>query len=147
MKFLFPFIFMTAIIQSTFFPANIVLTIIIAKSYAHSDQKDYYLALLGGLSIGLFQSSNCGLQTLILTAAVFLTHLYRQTPFSANLVFFIPFTFIIVFLLNLMQTIIQIGTIDWSVIIFESVLCILIFSLIRALGLIGKESHALKLKL
>lgn len=147
MKILIPLIILIAIIQSTFFPASLVLALLIAKSYSNSDTADYYLALVGGISIGLFQSSNLGIQTIVLTLAVFLTHLYRKTPLSTNLFFFIPYTFGVILLLNVIQAVLRSGFIDWSVILFESVLCILIFSLIRALGLIGRENRTLRLKI
>lgn len=147
MKFLIPFIILIAIFQSAFFPANLILTFIIAKSYTHSENSNYFLAVVGGLSIGLLQSTNIGIQTLILVVAVFLTHLYRKTPLSANLFFFIPFCFFLIFVLNFSQALLLIGLVDWTVIVFESILCILIFSLIRALGLIGRGHDGLRLKL
>lgn len=147
MKFLIPFIILIAVFQSSFFPASLILAFIIAKSYSHSELNDYFLSLVGGVSIGLFQSSNIGFQTISLTLAVLATHLYRKSPFSTNLLFFIPFTSLLIFLLNMFQAIFQNNSIDYSAIIFESIICTLTFSLIRALGLIGREKHSLRLKL
>lgn len=147
MKFLIPLTLLIAIFQSAFFPASLILAFIIAKSYSHADNNDYFLSLVGGISIGLLQSTNIGVQTTILVTAVFFTHLYRKTPLSSNLFFLVPFTLMLIFVLNFIQALLIIGLIDWTVIIFESVLCILIFSLIRALGLIGQGHRTLRLKL
>lgn len=147
MKLLIPFIIFLSIIESTFFPASLVLSFIIAKSYSASDNQDYFLALISAVIIGVLQSSNIGIQTLILVLAVFATHLYRKTPLSTNLFFFIPFTLILIFLLNFTRALLLIGLVDWTVIVFESLMCILIFSLIRALGLIGRDRRGIRLKI
>lgn len=147
MRILYILIILIAIFQSSFFPANLVLAFLIAKSYTRPDSNDYLLALTGGLTNGLLQGSNIGITTLLLVISVFTTHLYRQTPFSANLLFFIPYAFMVILVLNIFQAVFALALIDWLVIGVESILSVLIFALIRALGLIGRESHHLKLKI
>lgn len=85
MRLLFIPIFLAALIQSSVLPINLVAVILTAQAYQHRTETVYYLAMIGGLFLGLLGSINLGIYPLILLVFVQLILFVRMLDFTQRL--------------------------------------------------------------
>jgi hypothetical protein len=93
MKLFIFFIFLAAFAQTSFITLNLCLIILISRSYAINDAKNYYLALFGGILVGVLTSLNIGFYPLIFIVSVFLVHLIRTLPITGKYWIILPISF------------------------------------------------------
>jgi hypothetical protein len=100
----FLIIFITiCFMQTTFLPINLALVLIIARSLLVEDRRNYIIAVIGGVILGLLASQNIGvwaLVFLIITKAIFLV---KKLPVSAGWIFIFPVSGVIIILASLLE--------------------------------------------
>ena len=85
MKLLTPLLIIAALVQTSFLPVNIVLVILICKSYLYEEKSNYFLAFLGGIILSVLSSSNLGFWPLILLLVVKTSHILRKLPIVTSI--------------------------------------------------------------
>lgn len=120
-----------ALIQSSLLPINLCLLAIIAKSFARHGKENYYLALLAGITLGILSTVNLGFWALIFLIVVWITHLVRKLPITANFFTILPVSFGIILIVTLLESFFLNQKINNWIIIIESILTLPLFVLIK----------------
>lgn len=95
MKLFIFLIFIAAFLQTSFIPLNLCLLLLICRSYTVHESKNYYLALIAGVLLGILTSFNTGFYSLIFIGAVFLIHGIRLLPVTGRFLTVIPVAWVI----------------------------------------------------
>jgi hypothetical protein len=94
---LFIFIFfLLTLLQTSFVPLNLCLILLICRSYASHQRSNYYLALAGGLYLGILSAANLGFWPIVMLMVVLLMHIIRLLPITARYLTVIPVTLVVV---------------------------------------------------
>lgn len=124
-----------SLIQTSLLPAdfnlNLMLLVLISKSFISYELKNYYIALIGGLLLGYFQSVNLGFWALIYITVVLLTHFIRRLPISANSLTVIPVSLILITLVTLAESLYLKQSINFLQILMQAILMLPIFGAVR----------------
>ncbi len=131
MKLFIFLVILSAFMQTSFVPLNLCLILIISRSYALPTKSNYYLALFGGLLVGLLSVYNLGFYPLIFLSAVFCIQIIRGLPFTNHFFTVIPVSFLILSITLWSENFfLNIPVNYWSGLI-GSLLCLPIFLVIR----------------
>ncbi|TSC64050.1 MAG: Uncharacterized protein G01um101493_256 [Microgenomates group bacterium Gr01-1014_93] len=87
MKTLILLIFLAGFLQTTILPLDLVLLILLLRSYIKPSSQNLILAFGFGLLISLLSNINLGIYSLIYLSLVELTNLYTRLPVHKNLLF------------------------------------------------------------
>jgi hypothetical protein len=131
MNVLIGFIILAAFLQTSFLGLNIVLLIIIARSFLLETKANYFLAFFAGILVGLLSAQNIGFWPLIFLVSVKIAHVIRKLPFSISILTFIPVVISCVLIASTSELVFLKQTINWTKVIGEIVVSIPIFIFIR----------------
>lgn len=84
-------------IQSTVLPIDLVLIILICRSYIKSDRANLFLAFGFGLLISFLNITVLGINSLIYLLFIFLVQSLSKSRLSGNLFLIVPLTFCLLF--------------------------------------------------
>lgn len=119
-------------LQSTFIFLDLVLIILILRSYIVLDKSNFYLAFGFGLLLSHLNFTPLGFQSLIFLLIVGATHLISKSPFSSNLFTIIPITFVFLSLNNVALSLLLHQSIQISLkILLESLFSLPIYIFFR----------------
>ena len=93
MKTLIFLLVILAFVQTTILPLDLVLLILICRSYLKTDQANLYLAFGFGLLISFLNLSTLGLLSIIYLIIVQLTQTLSKSPLAGRLILIIPISF------------------------------------------------------
>lgn len=124
MKTLIIILIIASFLQTTIIPIDLVLLILICRSYIKSDRTNFYLAFFFGLLVGHLNLGSPGPQSLLYLTFVAVTQVLSRLRLAANPLLIVPISFVFLFL-N------QLGTWELSKILFSSFLSLPVFYLIR----------------
>ncbi len=96
MKTLIGLLIIVAFIQSAVFSLDLVLIILICRSYIRADKANLYLAFAFGLLISHLDSSAWGLQSLIYLVLIAAAGGLAKSRLTGNPLFIVPLSFILV---------------------------------------------------
>jgi len=82
-------------IQSTILPVDLVLMILICRSYIRPDKNNLYLAFVFGLIDGLLNLTTMGFQSLIYLILVALTESLSKSRLAGNPLLIVPLSLIL----------------------------------------------------
>lgn len=131
MKTLIIVLTIVAFLQTTILPLDLVLLILICRAYIRPDQVNLYLSLGLGLLISQLDLSPLGLHSVVYLALTTLTSSLSKSPLARNSLLIIPISFVLLFLNQMIISLITHQTPELGKVIFESLLALPILYLIR----------------
>lgn len=131
MKTLFFWIILFAFLQSSVLNLNLVLVVLIARSLGLDDRANLLLAFFGGLILSFLTQSNLGYLPLVYIIIVKLGHLIKKLPVSFNLFVIFASGLVLVFLTALLNKFFANQALGFFSHIFEAVLVVPAYFLIR----------------
>lgn len=93
MKTLIVILIIASFLQSTILPMDLILIILICRSYTRSDKANFYLAFFFGIFVAFLQLIPLGLLSLIYMVCVYITANLSRSRLSGNLFWIMPLTF------------------------------------------------------
>lgn len=131
MKLFLFLLIIASFLQSSFLPMNLVLILIICRSYVVDETSNYLNAFIAGTFLGFLTTQNIGFWALILTIVVKIIHLSRKLPVSSNNFTIIPVAFVMILIVSLVEKLVFNLPFNFLKILLESLLCLPTFILIR----------------
>lgn len=130
MKTTFFILIIASLLQTTIIPINLVLIILICRSFLSQEKSNLFLAFIFGLFIGHLSLNNLGFQSMIYLILVQFAQIISVTRFSIHSILIVPLTYLLLFLNMLMLSLIDHQSIQISVkFIIEGMLSLPVFYL------------------
>lgn len=95
MKTLIAILIITSFLQTTILPLDLVLIILICRSYIKDDKANLYLAFALGLFTSHLTLMPLGLNSLIYLMLIQITQILAKSRLAGNLLLIVPITFIL----------------------------------------------------
>ncbi len=115
-----------AFLQSSILPLDLILIILICRSYIRSDRANLFLAFGFGLLIDYLNLNRMGLESIIYLILIQITQILSRSRLAANPFLIIPLTFILISINQFYQ-----GNFYLPKIIFETFLSLPILYIVR----------------
>ncbi len=131
MKTLIILLIFASFLQTTILPVDLVLLILICRAYIKSDRSNLYLGFFFGLLVSHLNLTNLGFQSLVYLAAVAATESLSKIRLAANPLLVVPISLILLSLNQMTNSLINHATLDFSKVIFASILSLPILYLVR----------------
>ncbi|MCL5784727.1 MAG: hypothetical protein M1142_05235 [Patescibacteria group bacterium] len=91
-------------LQGAWLPVNLVVIVIVCRSFIVEEKANYYLAFAFGLLLSLLLGHNLGTLSLTYLILVKLTHFIRKTEFASHWLVILPLLFISLIIDQLAQS-------------------------------------------
>lgn len=124
MKTLVIILIIATFLQTTILPIDLVLLILICRAYIKSEKANLYLGFAFGLLVSHLNLTSLGLQSLAYIAFVAATESLSKLRLAGNPLLIVPITLVFLSMLSY-------NTLDFSKVIFTSILSLPILYLIR----------------
>lgn len=132
MKTLIAILIIASFLQSTILPLDLVLVILICRSFIKEEAQNLYLAFAFGLFISLLNGHLIGFQSIAYLLIVLSIHLVSKSRFSKNSYLFIPLSLVFFILNTVALSLFQNQNIQlFPKIGLETLLCIPTFYVLR----------------
>lgn len=131
MKTLVVILVLLAFIQTTIFPVDLVLIIILLRAYIRVDKTNLYLAFAIGLLISFLQQLPLGIYSFTFIVLTQLTHLLSKLPISKNFLSVFPVTFILLSMNELNSSLLAGRSPDWLRILWGSLLALPLYFVLK----------------
>ncbi len=131
MKLFIFLLILAAFLQTSFIPINLCLIILICRSYAVHQTKNYYCAFAIGLILSILSTYNLGFWPVIFLISVTMVHTARSLPFAHKVFTIIPLTFLLVLAVNFIESILIKANFSWLAIIASSLSAFPLYIVIR----------------
>lgn len=131
MKTLIIILIFASFIQTTILPIDLVLLILICRSYVKSGRVNLYLAFFFGIFTSHLNLSSIGLQSLIYLTFVEATEILSKLRLAGNPLLIVPITFFFLSIDQLANSILSHSAFEFSKIILASLLSLPILFLVR----------------
>ena len=95
MKTLIVILIIAAFLQTTILPLDLVLIILICRSYIKISKSNLYLSLFFGLFVSHLNLTNLGFYSLIYLFAVGITQILSKTRLAGNSLLIVPISFVL----------------------------------------------------
>ena len=122
---------LAALLQSSFLPLNLVLILLICRSFVVLEYSNLILGFSIGILLGILTSQNIGFWPLVFLIMIKLASSFKKLPISSNALTIIPFSLIIVLLTSVTEKIFLNQSINISKVIAEATISLPVFLLIR----------------
>ncbi len=96
MKTLIIILILASFLQTTIIPMDLVLIILICRSYIKISKSNLYLALFFGLLISHLKLTYLGFDSLVYLIAVQITQILSKSRLAGNSLLIIPLTFVLI---------------------------------------------------
>jgi len=126
MKILIIILIIISFLQSTTAPLDLILIILICRSYLKADKASLYLAFAFGQLVSSLDLRLLGLQSMIYLSAVWLIQVLSRSRLAGNPFLLIPISFICLSINSLINS-----TPSFPTIIVESLISLPIFYIVR----------------
>lgn len=147
MKFFIFVLILAAFFQTTFVPLNLVLILIICRSYVVEERANYYLAFLAGIVLSLLTTQNIGFWPITFLIIVKLVHLIRRLPFTASALTIIPVAAVLISLVTYIESFITSSSFSYINPLFGTIISFPIFIAIKIWEERFVPNKAIKLKI
>ncbi|MBU1000354.1 hypothetical protein KKE78_03095 [Patescibacteria group bacterium] len=131
MKILIIILIITSFIQTTIFSIDLVLLILICRSYIKSDRTNLYLAFAFGIFISHLNLASIGFHSLIYLILVEVTEILSKLRLASNPLLIVPLTFFLFAFDQLINSMLGQSTFEFSKIILSCLLSLPILFLVR----------------
>lgn len=131
MKLIILLIILSAFLQTTLIPLNLVLLFIIARSYALTGSANFLLSFIAGILVALLSSQNIGIYPVIFLSVTQIIYWFKKLPISGSLLLIIPLFILISSTVSYIEQIIFHQSINIYKIIFETLIGIPIFIFVK----------------
>jgi len=131
MKTLIIILIIASFIQTTILPIDLVLLILICRSYIKTDQVNLYLAFFFGIFTSHLNLSSIGFQSLLILSFVETTGILSKLQLAGNPLLIVPITFFFITLSQLANSILTYNIFEFSKVILASCLSLPILFLVR----------------
>lgn len=132
MKTLIIILILLSFIQSTIIPLNLVLIILICRSFIISEKSNFYLAFAFGLLISFLNSNILGLQSIIYLLLIALTQILSKSRLTANYLLIIPLNLVLLSINNVASSLSMLQSIHlWPQVVIEAILSLPTLYLIK----------------
>lgn len=131
MKGLIIILVFACLIQSTFLPINLVLTILIIRSFIVDAKSNFYLAFIFGLVISLLQGQMMGLISLINLFLVSLVTVLKRSQIVQNLITLMLAGVALLSVDNIIQSLIVQASLDFKLAIYQTIILVPMYLLVR----------------
>lgn len=119
-------------LETTVLPLNLVLLILICRSFIKTEKSNLYLAFGFGLLTSHLNLTPLGLNSLLYLMAVEVTQLLSKFRLATNSILIIPLAFVLLSATSTLASLVLGQTISvFPKVIFESILSLPIFYLVR----------------
>ena len=122
---------LAALLQTTFIPVNLVLILILARSFIAEDRSNYFAAFGAGIILGVMSTQNIGIWATIFLVVVRIIHLIKRLPIFENARTFLPTALLILLTVKFFEMLIFSQKTDYRVVVIEAVVSMPIFWMIR----------------
>lgn len=147
MRFFTLLIILAVFFQTTFLPLNVSLILLLARSLYTDDRRNLYLAFFAGISLGILSSANIGFWPLVFVVVVKIAHGLGKLPAIVNVLTTIPVALILAGSSGLVSAVVLGQSLNYTAVIFESVLVLPVYILLRFWEERFVVKPALKLKI
>ncbi len=132
MKTLIVILIIAALVQSAILPVNIVLIILLCRSYIRADRANLFLAFAFGLFLSHLNLSIWGLESIVYLSLIEITGWLSKSRLASNSFLIIPIIFVLLSVHDLVFSFFIHQSFEFSSKIFiESLVSLPIFYLIR----------------
>lgn len=118
-------------LQNTLVPVDLVMLVLISRSFLIDEKLNYYLAFFLGLLISFLSSSSLGGVSLIYLCLVMLISIFRKTQFATYWLVIVPATLVLASLTQFLEMFLMGHKFNLSVVIWQIVLILPIYLLIK----------------
>jgi hypothetical protein len=147
MRFFILLLVIAIFLQTSFVPINLVLILMIARSFIVEDMANYYIAFFAGLMLGIMSIYNIGFWPLVLLIVVKVLNLSKKLPLSKSPLTIGLVVLIIITLVSYLESQIYHQTFEWIKVVIESVITITLVYLMRLLDQRSVVKPEIKLKI
>jgi len=127
MKIFIFILILISFVQTAFLPVDLILLLLIARSYILGAKSDYILGFGFGLLLASQSGQSIGLLSLIYLILILLIHLMRKLPISNNWFILFGLAFIIIMSNEVIQLLTFKTSFNLSLIIISSLLMVPIY--------------------
>jgi len=131
MKTLIIILIIASFIQTTILPLDLVLLILICRSYIKSDRANLYLAFFFGIFTSHLNLSSIGFQSLIYLILVEATEILSKLRLAGNPLLIVPLSFFFMIFNQFTNSILSRNTFEFSKVILASLLSLPILFLLK----------------
>lgn len=131
MKTLISILIIAAILEATILSYDLVLIILICRSFIKAGKANLYLAFAFGLLNAHLTLTPLGLQSILFLVLIQITQILSRSRLSNSSLFIIPICLVLLSLSTLLTVLIHAKIFQFTHIIFESILSLPIFYLVR----------------
>lgn len=146
MKTFILFLIFAILLQTTLIPINLCLIMLVCRGLTIDERANFYLAIISGVTLGLLTSLNLGFYPLIFLIYILLLSLFKKSSFSANFLLFLPLAFLLYLATAFLEKIFFNQSINLYKLLFELVLTIPIYLIVRFWGERFVVNKGIKLK-
>lgn len=131
MKTLIIILIISAFLQTTILPIDLVLLILICRAYIKPAKSNFYLAFAFGLFISHLNLTPLGLQSLVYLLFVAVTESLSRLRLAGNPLLIIPISFVLISLSQLVNSFLTHNLFEFPKVIIASVLSLPILYLVK----------------
>ncbi len=118
-------------LESTLLPINLVLLILMARTFVAGEKNNYYLAFIFGFTVSLFWGYQLGSLSIVYLISVYVVKIVKKMDFSSHWLSILPLLSILLFADKLVMSQFFRSSINWLILIVEILLVIPIYFIVR----------------
>lgn len=118
-------------LEGTIIPFDLVLMILIARSFIVAEKSNYYLAFFFGLLVSLLLGYPLGLLSLIYLFAVVVSHIIKTTNLKAYWIVVLPLTFFLLLFEQFIFKLLNISNFNLSYLLIPTILVLPVYLIVR----------------
>ncbi len=131
MKTLIVILIITAFLQTTIVPIDLVLLILICRAYMKSGKENLYLAFAFGILTAHLNLTHLGLTSLIYLTAVWVTQILSKRPLAGNPLLIVPISLILLLFNQIANSYISHQTLEVPKVIIPTLLSLPLLYVIK----------------
>lgn len=123
---------LSSFLQSTIFALDLVLLILLSRSFIVSDKSSFYLAFFFGLLVSHLSGTTLGVQSLVYLLVVQIARIFSRMHVASSLLTIIPLTILaVIFNTSVLAFVSESSLYFWPKIAVETVLALPVFLLVK----------------
>lgn len=131
MKTLIIVLIIASVLQTTVLPVDLVLLILICRTYVKSERANFYLGFAFGLLVSHLNLTPLGLQSIAYIVAVAATESLSRLRLAGNPLLIIPISLVFLSLNQIVNSLLSYNLLDFPKLIFASIFSLPVLYLIR----------------
>ena len=117
-------------LQGTIIPLNVILVVILARSFVVTDKENYWIAFSFGLLLALLLGYSLGSLSLVYLMIVTVIYLIKRANFASHWLAVLPLSIVILAFFHLMEGLLIKSVLQWNYLMIESLLILPAYLLI-----------------